>query len=105
MNENGFRSFVKKGLATEDYQKAIADETITKCIEEAKTSPDQEPAKTAGKCDSTPLKASMCVHREFFNACPIEMQDQSEKCANIREMENSGKFDPRGHGLGEDNSM
>lgn len=85
-------------LAKEDYQKAIADATVTKCIEEAKNSPNGGPAKDS-KCNGIPLKAGMCVHKEFFKACPADMQDQSEKCVKFREMVNSGKFGPHGgHG-------
>lgn len=90
LNEDGFRSFVTNDLATEDYKKAIADQTVTKCLEEAKSSPNPAPPKDS-KCNGIGMKAGMCVHKEFFKACPTEMQDTSEKCVKFRELVNSGK--------------
>lgn len=89
LNEDECRNFVKNELAKEDYQKAIADAAVTKCIEEAKA-PSKEPAKNS-KCSMALMKVSRCVETEFFKACPMDMQDKSEQCVEMRQMIESGQ--------------
>lgn len=85
MNEDGFHSFVTKYLVTEDYQKAIAYQTVTKCIKKAKILVNRRPSQN-NKCNPIPLIAGLCVYGEFYKACPVEMQNQSENCVKLREI-------------------
>lgn len=76
-------------MATEDFEKTIASETATKCI--AKAQDASSGSGEASECKNTSHKAMMCVAKEFFLACPTELQNTSEKCVKIREMVQNGK--------------
>lgn len=75
-------------MAIEDYQKTIVSETATKCMAEAQ---DASSGSNESECKNTSLKALICVGKEFFLACPTDMQDTSEKCVKLREMVQNGK--------------
>lgn len=70
--------------------KAILDETVNKCIEMAKDPSADRPNPDGMKCNQQPIKAMMCVDKEFLRSCPAELQDPSEKCVQFREMLEKG---------------
>lgn len=78
-------------MATEDFEKTIASETATKCIAKAQDASSGSGEASESECKNTSLKALMCVGKEFFLACPTELQNTSEKCVKIREMVQNGK--------------
>lgn len=81
-------------MATEDFQKAIASEAATKCIAKVQAAnngtTESSEANKSG-CKHTVMKAIRCVSKEFFIACPTDLQDSSDKCVKLREaIENGG---------------
>lgn len=87
VNEDGFRSFVTNELALEDYQKAIANKTVAKCMKYLdKMSHVYEDKINGTKCGwATPILLS-CVHMKFLWSCPANLQNQSESCAEDRQV-------------------
>lgn len=67
-------------MATQDYQKAIAKEAAMKCFEITKGLVDVD----SFGCSTIPIRLLHCITREFFHSCPIELQDQSERCVDMR---------------------
>lgn len=93
LDEEAFKQYVVKEVATQDYQQAVAEEVATKCAEIAKQpSGDNPDGGDESKCAKTQLKAMKCVMKEFFEACPADLQDQAEHCKKMREMVKSGEF-------------
>lgn len=70
-------------LAVEEYQKAIASQTATKCIKNLKQSLKQT-KNNVTDCSTITFRALNCVNIEFFWSCPTELQIQSKKCAAER---------------------
>lgn len=99
INENGYRNFVKNQMATQPFQKAAADDIITKCIEELKKPDPAKPDELASGCSKNAMRAFKCAARGLFNSCPADMQDSSEKCTKMREMINSDKMDKFAEGV------
>lgn len=87
LNEDGFRSWVSNELAIEDYQKAIANRTSTKCINFLKKILYIYEDKFNGTSCSwiTPIAVS-CVWMKFSWSCPTGLQNPSEKCAQNRQV-------------------
>lgn len=84
VKENEFRKMVKSDLAKADYEKAMSDATVTKCIQKASAS-SMIPNKV-GNCGLIPTKAAICVVKEFMTGCPANMQDKSDKCEKMRKI-------------------
>lgn len=91
MNENEYRNFVTNEMAAYDFQKVAADDIVTKCIAEIKKSRNLKEPNEFG-CLRISVRAFKCAARGIFNACPSDLQDDSEQCVKLREMINSGKF-------------
>lgn len=94
VNENGYRSFVKNQMATQPFQKATADDIVTKCIEELKkpepvNSPDEAPTSV---CSKNAMRAFKCAAKGIFNSCPTDLQDNTDECSKLRDMINNGKM-------------
>lgn len=87
MNEVAYRTFVTTQMATEDYQKAVADGIATKCIEKIKSADSSEEQIQDG-CSKVGLKAFHCSSKELINSCPVAQQDTSEPCVKFREFVN-----------------
>lgn len=86
LNEENYRSFVTTQMATEDYQKAIVDDIVTKCIEKIKAADNS--GEGPDGCSKTALKAFHCVSKDIINACPADKQDPDEHCVRLRELIN-----------------
>lgn len=80
-------------MATHDFTKAIAADTATKCAAAAKDSSGEN----SSGCSKTTSKLMWCVVKEFFKACPTELQDQSERCVKMRERLNGNTPDQSEH--------
>lgn len=92
LNEEAFKNYISNEVATQDYQKAVAEDVATKCFESSKqTSHESDESAT---CSNLPKRAMKCVMKGFFEACPADSQDQSEQCVKMREMVKGH----RGHG-------
>lgn len=78
-------------MAIQPFQKAVADDIITKCIEELMKSETDE-APIVSDCSKNAMIAFKCAAKELFNSCPADLQDTTEKCIKLREMINSGKM-------------
>lgn len=74
-------------MASEDYQKAVADGIATKCIEEMKTSDSNEEENSEG-CSETGTRAFHCAGKELINSCPNDKQDTADECVKFREFIN-----------------
>lgn len=83
MNETGYRNFVYE-MPLEEYQRAIAEETITKCMERMSILPEI----IVNGCTTMTIRADACLAVEFFKSCPVEKQDTSNTCIGIREAVN-----------------
>ncbi|XP_055298694.1 uncharacterized protein LOC129566632 [Sitodiplosis mosellana] len=86
LNEDKYRIVVTTQMATEDYQKAVADAIATKCIEKVKSADGSE--ESPDECSKTALKANHCASKELINACPADKQDNDEHCVHFREFIN-----------------
>lgn len=86
-NADGFRHFVKNHLAIEDYQKAIADNVITKCTTFLRDilDNDAEKVKPGTDCSKITLYTFYCVELNFFMSCPSNLQNPSDACVDLRE--------------------
>lgn len=81
-------------MATEEYQKAIASETATKCLEKVQQNATSTSAEASeNKCKNKARRAVFCVLREFLIACPAAQQVASDECDKVREMAKNG--DPK----------
>lgn len=85
MDDDAFIADVKEIAEKTERFKAIAEETAKKCLEMAKDPSTDRPSPDEMKCSQQPIKAYMCVRKEFLKSCPAEAQDQSEKCVKFRE--------------------
>lgn len=88
MNEAVLRKVMKTDIAKADYEKAMADQTVTECIEESKA-PSQVPSQING-CGTFSTKVVGCCQKKFFLACPKSNQVQSQQCQGIRKMLEGG---------------
>lgn len=89
-NEGAAKEYVINEIAKQDYLKPIAADTATKCIETAKEPSGENPSG----CSKLPMKFMGCIMKDFFEACPADLQDKSEHCVKIREKLSSGQFGP-----------
>ncbi|XP_031617447.1 uncharacterized protein LOC116337202 [Contarinia nasturtii] len=80
MNETGFRNVVNE-IPLEEHQKAVAEETITKCMEKVRSLPEI----VINGCTTMTIRADHCIAMEFFKSCPVEKQDTSKICVDLRE--------------------
>lgn len=93
LNEEAFKQHIVKEVATQDYLQAVAEDVAIKCAEIAKQPSAEHPdGENESKCSKSPVKAMKCVIKEFFEACPADLQDQAEHCKKMREMVKSGEF-------------
>nr|UXL82966.1 odorant binding protein OBP26 [Sitodiplosis mosellana] len=86
LNEDKYRSFITTQMATEDYQKAVADAIATKCIEKVNSADGSE--ESPDGCSETAMEAFHCASKELINACPADKQDNDEHCVHFREFIN-----------------
>lgn len=96
MDDAAFTAWVKEIAEKTERLNAIAEEIAKKCLEKAKDSSTDRPNPDGMKCSQQPIKAIMCVHKEFVKSCPAADQDQSEKCVKFREKIEKDK--PEGDG-------
>lgn len=96
MDDAAFTAWVKEIAGKNERLNAIAEETANKCLEKAKDSSTDRRNPGGIKCSQQPIKAFMCVHKEFAKSCPAADQDQSEKCVKFREKIEQDK--PEGNG-------
>lgn len=90
LNEDGAKNYIINEVATQEHLKSIAADTATKCTEAAKESSGENPSG----CSKIAVKLMGCIMKDFFGACPADLQDQSEHCVKIREKVSSGQFGP-----------
>ncbi|XP_031617368.1 uncharacterized protein LOC116337154 [Contarinia nasturtii] len=83
LNKDNLRNFVLNDMPLEDHQRSIADSTIEKCTEMAKTT-----ANDVNGCSDIILKVNACLESEFFKSCPADKQIKSDECAKLRETVN-----------------
>lgn len=81
LNEVAFRNYIAHEVATQDYQKVIAKDAAMKCVEITKGFTE---VNSSG-CTIIPIELLSCITKEFFHACPVELQNQSEHCIKMRE--------------------
>lgn len=96
MNDDAFIAWVKKVSEQTERLNGIAEEIATKCLEKAKDTSTDRPTSDGMKCSQQPIKAAMCVGKEFAKSCPAADQDQSERCVRFRERLEKDK--PEGDG-------
>lgn len=67
-----------------EHQKSIVDETAAKCFAKVQEMSSQDDKDPTG--DNRALHTYIfCMARDFVKSCPTEMQDNSPRCAKIRE--------------------
>lgn len=79
-------------VATEDFQKAIANETALNCIENTPKSTNGAESVNENGCKDVWIRAAFCVFEQFFNACPADLQDSSERCNQLRAAVKNGEL-------------
>lgn len=98
MNEDAYHSFVVTQMATEDYQKAVADAIVIKCIEKINAPNNSSEEQSQDGCSKIGSRAIRCASKELTKSCPDDKKDNNEKCVKFREMIDSGKCKRGKHG-------
>lgn len=96
MDDDAFIAWAKEMSEKTERLRGIAEVIATKCLEKARDSSTDRPTSDGMKCNQQPIKAAMCVNKEFIKSCPAADQDQSEGCVRFREWIEKGK--PEGDG-------
>lgn len=71
-------------MATEDFQKAVADDIATNCTEKVKNLNSTDDQSPEG-CTTIALKALHCASKGMINAWPSDKQSTEEHCVKFRE--------------------
>ena len=73
-------------MPLQPHQKAVAEKTVKKCIEELKT-----PSEETNGCSHIVLRANACVEAELFKSCPVDKQENTDECVQLRQTVNRSK--------------
>lgn len=80
INEDAIRELVRTKAEGSEWQTAVADNIVDKCLAEK-----YEEGKES-KCSVAPVKLAHCIWKQFVQSCPAKLQSNASVCKKIRKI-------------------